>query len=126
MSRRSHTFFSKLANATKKSFACLPVNIPLSLFILDNGQYKQSLFDDMSSKHMLKVEKNTFRPGIFCVEMPTEYTYICNVSVQIVAEARSREMLEDYKGAHRLLKQAVDILISGVQHDNDPARREGL
>ena len=44
----------------------------------------------------------------------------------IVAEARQREKLKDFRGANEMLKAAVEILIAGVQHDPDPMRREGL
>ena len=43
----------------------------------------------------------------------------------IVAEARQREKLRDFRGANEMLKAAVEILIAGVQHDPDPTRREG-
>ena len=43
----------------------------------------------------------------------------------IVAEAKEREKLRDYKGANEMLHNAVEILIAGVQHDPDPMRREG-
>ena len=43
----------------------------------------------------------------------------------IVAEARQREKLRDFRGANEMLKAAVEILIAGVQHDPDPMRREG-
>lgn len=43
----------------------------------------------------------------------------------IVAEARQREKLKDFKGAQEMLRAAVEILIAGVQHDPDPMRREG-
>ena len=43
----------------------------------------------------------------------------------IVAEARQREKLRDFRGANEMLRAAVEILIAGVQHDPDPMRREG-
>ena len=44
---------------------------------------------------------------------------------QIVAEAKERERVKDYKGANEMLHSAVEILIAGVQQDPDPMRREG-
>ncbi|KAL5269378.1 hypothetical protein ACHWQZ_G003016 [Mnemiopsis leidyi] len=44
----------------------------------------------------------------------------------IVAEARQREKLRDFRGANEMLRAAVEILIAGVQHDPDPMRREGV
>lgn len=96
----------------------------------DDGRVKQltppSTTTTLTLKHagMTKSYSSPSLLEVGCFGL-REQDYYSNCA-QIVTEARSREMLEDYKGAHRLLKQAVEILISGVQHDPDPVRREGV
>ena len=53
MSRRLRSFFSELVNATKKKV----LHDGKQCFIEGIGQYSQSLFDEMWSEHVVRVEK---------------------------------------------------------------------